>query len=197
MEGFTPTSADATFDFHTLNLNQTPLYIKNANQTSGSNSVRNSNPSSDSHSNRTSLGLVNTSGYDPNFGYVSGHVTPESATASGAVTPFNGYSYDSRSHQISPSGAYNAVNGRDMGFNGVSRAPTSANHYGTLPHIAGQRGGHELEWPYSNLNSNDEYSSTELNSGNSTPPHTIKSEGDLFSLPIRDYYGNGCLQSKA
>ena len=195
MDVFTPTSLDGSFDINALNLGQ-PQYVESANQLSRSNSIKKSKRSTGSHSNRASLGLVNTSGYDPaSYGYVSGHVTPDSATTSGAATPYT-YQYESRSNQISPSGAYNTVNGRDMGFGGVSRAPTSSNYSnGSLPHIAGQRGGHDIDWhTFSNFNSNDDYGNTQYPSGTNTPLHPIKSEGDLANLPIGDY---SFLQSKA
>ncbi len=187
-EVFSPASLDGSFDVRGLNLGQ-PHYVENANQLSRSNSIKESKRSTGSHSNRASLGLVNTSGYDPTtYGYVSGHVTPDSATTSGAATPYT-YHYESRSNQISPSGAYNTMNGRDMGFGGVSRAPTSSNYTnGSLPHIAGQRGGHDIDWPSTfTFNSNDDYGSTQYHSGTNTPIHPIKSEGDLANLPMTDY----------
>ena len=189
MEAFTPTSLDGNFDFNNLNLGQSS-YVDSTNQISRSDSIKKSKRDSGSHSNRASLGLVSTpAGYDPtSCVYVSGHVTPESATTSGAATPYT-YQYDSRSNQISPNGAYNAMNGRDMGFGGMSRAPTSTNYVtGVLPHIAGQRGGHEMDWHFpSNFNSNDDYGNTQYHSGTNTPIHPIKSEGDLASLPMGEY----------
>lgn len=192
MEVFSPTSLDGSFDISTLNLGQAP-YVDSASQVPGSNGAKKSKRSTGSHSNRASLGLVNTSGYDPaSYGYVSGHVTPDSATTSGAATPYT-YQYESRSNQISPTGAYNAVNGRDMGFGGVSRAPTSSSYNnGALPHI---RGGHDVDWhSFPNFNSNDDYGNTQYHSGTNTPLHPVKSEGDLANLPIGDY---SYLQSKA
>ena len=194
MEAFTPTSLDGTFDINALTLGQSQ-YVESANQVSRSSSIKKSKRSTGSHSNRASLGLVNTSGYDTtSYGYVSGHVTPDSATTSGAATPYT-YLHESRSNQISPSGAYNTVNGSDMGFGGVSRAPTSSNYSnGSLPHIAGQRGGHDIDWPFSsNYNSNDDYGNIQYHSGTTTPQR-IKSEADLSSMQMGDY---PYLQSKA
>ena len=186
MEGFNQTNLDGTFDFNALDLGQSS-YVESANQISRSNSIKKSKRSTGSHSNRASLGLVNTGGYDAtSYGYVSGHVTPDSATTSGAATPYT-YMHESRSNQISPSGAYSIVNGNDMGFNGVSRAPTSSNYSnGTLPHIAGQRGG-DMDWPFfSNNNPNDDYGNTQYHSGTNTPIHRIKSETDLH-MPTGDF----------
>ena len=189
MEVFTPTSLDGSFDINALNLGQSQ-YVESADQVSRSNSIKKSKRSTGSHSNRASLGLVNTSGYDPtSYGYVSGHVTPDSATTSGAATPYT-YLHESRSNQISPSGAYNTGTNSDMGFSGVSRAPTSANYSnGSLPHIAGQRGGHDIDWSsFSNYNSNDDYGQTQYNSGTNTPSlHRIKSEADLGGMHMGDY----------
>lgn len=194
MDVFTPTSLDASYDINALTLGQSP-YVESANQDSQSSSIKKSKRSTGSHSNRASLGLVNTSGYDAtSYGYVSGHVTPDSATTSGAATPYT-YMHESRSNQISPSGAYNIANGSDMGFNGVSRAPTSSNYSnGSLPHIAGQRGGHDIDWPFSNYNPNDDYGNTQYHSGTNTPIHRIKSETDLYSVQPGDY---SYLQTKA
>ncbi|KAF6224765.1 hypothetical protein HO133_009959 [Letharia lupina] len=195
MEVFTPTSLDGSFDINTLNLGQSQ-YVESSDQVSRSNSIKKSKRSTGSHSNRASLGLVNTSGYDPtSYGYVSGHVTPDSATTSGAATPYT-YLHESRSNQISPSGAYSTANGSDMVFAGVSRAPTSSNYNnGSLPHIAGQRSGHDIDWPsFSNYNSNDDYGNTQYHSGTNTPLHPIKSEADLHNIQIGDY---PYLQSKA
>ena len=194
MEDFTPTSLDASFDINALNLGQPP-YVESAAQISRPDSIKKSKRSTGSHSNRASLGLVSTSGYDPTgYGYASGHVTPDSATTSGAATPYT-YQYESRSNQISPNGAYNTVT-RDMGFGGVSRAPTSSNYSsGALPHIAGQRGGHDLDWPsFSNYNPNDDYGNAQYHSGTNTPLHPVKSESDLANLPMGDY---SFLHSKA
>ena len=196
MEVYTPTSLDGSFDINTLNLGQSP-YVESANQVSRTDSIKKSKRSTGSHSNRASLvGLVGTSGYDPaGYGYVSGHVTPESATTSGAATPFT-YMPESRSSQISPSGAYNTANSSDMGFSGMSRAPTSSNYNnGSLPHIAGQRGGHDMDWShFSAYNSNDDYGNTQYPSGTNTPLHRIKSEADVSNIQMGDY---PYLQSKA
>lgn len=194
MEVFTPTSLDGSFDINALNLGQSQ-YAECSNQISRSNSVKKSKRSTASHSNRASLGMVNTSGYDPaSYGYVSGAVTPDSATTSGAATPYT-YLHDSRSNQISPGGAYNTANGSDIGFNGVSRVPTSSLYsHGSLPHIAGQKGGHDIDWSFAPYNSNDDYGNTHYHSGTNTPLHRIKSEADLSNMKIGDY---AYLQSKA
>ena len=194
LEVFSPTNLDTSFDMNALSLGQPP-YMESANQISRPNSIKKAKRSTGSHSNRASLGLVNTQGYDPNYGYVSGHVTPDSSTTSGAATPFN-YQYESRSNQISPTGPFQGLNGRDIAFGGVSRAPTSSNYNnGALPHIAQGRGGHEVDWhSYQNFNSHDDYGNPHYPSGANTPIHPIKSEGDLTSLPLGDYT---YLQSKA
>lgn len=187
MEVYTPSSLDGAFDINDLNLGQSQ-YAQSSNQISRPSSVKKSKRSTASHSNRASLGMVNTTGYDPtNYGYMSGAVTPDSATESGAATPYT-YLHESKSNQISPSGAYNTANGSDMGFNGVSRAPTSSIYSnGSLPHIAGQRGGHDLDWSsFSNYNTNDDYGNTQYHSGTNTP-HRIKSETDLSNIDIGDY----------
>lgn len=195
MDPFTPNSLEGTFDINNLTLGHSQ-YGESADQDSRTSGIKKAKRSTGSHSNRASLGMVNTSAYDPaSYGYVSGHVTPDSATTSGAATPFT-YMHESRSNQISPSGAYNAVNGSDMGFGGVSRAPTSSNYNnGSLPHIAGQRGGNEAEWPpFSHYNGTDEYGNAQYHSGANTPIHPIKSETDLSTIHLADY---GYLQSKA
>ena len=196
LEVFSPTGLDTSFDMNALNLAQ-PQYVESANQVSRPNSIKKAKRSTGSHSNRASLGLVNTPGYDPaTYGYVSGHVTPDSSTTSGAATPYN-FPYESRSNQISPTGPFHGLNnGRDIAFGGVSRASTTSNYNnGALPHIAQGRGGHELDWhSYPNFNSHDDYGNAPYNSGAHTPIHPIKSEGDLASLPLGDY---SYLQSKA
>ena len=191
VEVYTPKSLDGTFDIKDLNLGQSS-YVESPRQVSRSNSIKKSKRSTGSQSNRTSLGLVNPSGYEaPSYGYpgMSGHVTPESATTSGAATPYNTYLPDARSNQMSPTGTYNTANGNDMGFNGVSRAPTSSNYpNGSLPHIAGQRGGSEMEWPFHTYpGTNDDYGNTQFNSGTNTPLHLIKSEADLANMQITDF----------
>lgn len=185
MDVFSPASVEGEFDFNNLAISHPP-YVNSAGQLPGSNGVKKSKRSTGSHSNRASLGLVNTSGYEQvSYGYASGHETPDSATTSGAATPYT-YQYESRSNQISPTGAYNTVNGRDMGFGGVSRAPTSSSYNsGALPHI---RGGHEADWhSFPNFNSTDDYGNTQYHSGTNTPLHPVKSEGDLANLPIGDF----------
>ena len=196
LEVFSSTNLDASFDMNALSLAQ-PQYVERANQVSRPNGIKKAKRSTGSHSNRASLGLVTTPAYDPaNYGYVSDHVTPESSTTSGAATPYN-FQYESRSNQISPTGPYQAINGRDMAFGGLSRTPTSSNYNnnGALPHIAHGRGGHELEWhSFAAFNPNDDYGNAPYPSGANTPLHPIKSEGDLPSLPLGDY---PYLQSKA
>ena len=196
VELFSPASLDGSFDINSLNLGQSQ-YVESPNQLSRSNSDKKSKRSTGSVSNRTSLRLVNPSAYDPTgFGYASGHVTPDSATTSGAATPYT-YLHESRSNQISPNEVYNPAARGDMGFGGVSGAPPSSNYSnGTLPHIAGQRGGHDIDWSsFSNFNSNDDYGHTQFHSGTNTPLHrSIKSEADLPNMQIGDY---PYLQSKA
>ena len=175
---------DVGFDINALNLGQAS-YVEPAPQVSRPNSIKQAKRSTGSHSNRTSLGMVNTSGYDPaSYGYASGHVTPDSATTSGAATPYNYHPFESRSAQISPSGAYTPVmNGRDMTFGGANRAPMTSNYTnGSLPHIAGQRSGNDMDWPSFPYNSNDEYGNTQYQSGTNTPLHPVKSEDDLTNL---------------
>ena len=194
MDPYTPNSLDATFDINALTLGHSQ-YGESAEHDPRTNGIKKAKRSNGGHSNRASLGMVNTSAYDPtSYGYVSGHVTPDSATTSGAATPFT-YMHESRSNQISPSGAYNGINGGDMGFGGVSRAPTSSIYNnGSLPHIAGQRGGHDADWPpFSHYNSTDDYGNAQYHSGTNTPIHPIKSETDLSTLQIPEY---GLLQSK-
>ena len=192
LEAFSPSSLDTSFDINALSLAQ-PQYVERANLVSrpkSINGIRKRTRSTGSRSNRASLGLVNTQqGYDPaNYGYVSGHVTPDSSTTSGAATPYT-FQFESRSNQISPTAPYHAVNGRDMTFNGVSRAPTSSNfNNGALPHIAQGRGGHELDWPsFPDFNSHDNYGNVHYNSPVTTPIHPVKSEGELSGLPLGDY----------
>ena len=195
---FSPTSLDAAFDISALHLGRQYVEREIEKQVSRPNSIKKSKRSTGSRSNRASLGIVNPSGFDPtSYGYVSGHVTPDSATTSGAATPFT-YLHDSRSNQISPSGAFSTANGSDMGFGGASRAPSSSNYSnGSLPHIAGQRGGHDIDWhsfaPYS---SHDTYSNMQYPSGTNTPitAQRIKSEADLTNIQIEEY---SYLQSKA
>ena len=194
LEVVSPTSLATSFDMNALSLGQ-PQYGESANQVSRPNSIKKAKRSTGSHSNRASLGLVNTPGYDPaSYGYVSDHVTPESSTTSGAATPYN-FQYESRSNQISPTGAFHGMNGRDMAFGGVSRAPTSSSYNnGALPHIAQGRGGNELDWhSFPNFN-HDEYGNSQYPSGANTPIHPIKSEGNLTSLSLGEY---SYLQSKA
>lgn len=188
---FPPTSLSTYPDTINLHLGrQQFLDGENEKQVSRPNSVKGSKRSTGSHSNRASLGMVNTSGFDASYGYASGHVTPDSATTSGAATPFT-YLHDARSNQISPIGAFSTTNGNDMGFGGLSRAPSSSNYSnGTLPLIAGQRGGHDFDWhSFAHYNSSDEYSNIHYPSGTNTPitAQRIKSESDLANLQLEEY----------
>ena len=186
---FPSTSFSTLFNLNGMHLSQ--QYGENGKQVSRPNSVKESKPSNSSRSNRASLGIVNPA-YDPtSYGYGSGHVTPDSATTSGAATPFT-YLHDSRSNQISPSGAFNTGNGSDMGFSGSNRGPSSSNYTnGSLPHIAGQRGGHDIDWPsYGPYNSNDDYSNIQqFHSGTNTPStaQRIKSDPDLTNIPMEEF----------
>ena len=183
MEAFTPTSLEGSFDNLALNLGQ-PSYVESARQASRPNSIKKGKRSTGSHSNRASFGMANTSGYDAaSYGYVSGHATPDSATTSGAATPYNYHHYDSRSAQISPNGVFSSINGRDMTYGGANRAPTTSNYiHGSLPHIAGQRGGPEIDWHSFQFNSNDDYGNSQYQSGTNTPLHPAKSEDSLTNL---------------
>ena len=188
---FPPTSFSNIYNLNSLHLGQQYGEGENEKRVSRPNSVKESKPSTGSHSNRASLGIVNTSGFDPtSYGYVSGHVTPDSATTSGAATPFT-YLHDSRSNQISPSGAFNTGNGSDVGFGGSSRGPSSSNYSnGSLPHIAGQRGGNDIDWhSFTPYTSKDEYGNIQYHSGTNTPitAQRIKSEADHTIFPTEDY----------
>ena len=185
MEVYTPSSLNGAFNLTDLNLGPSQ-FAQSSNENSRPSSVQKG--STASHSNRASLGMVNTTAYDPaNYSYMSGAVTPDSATESGAATPYN-YLHESNPNQISPSGPYNTANGSDMGFNGVNRASTSSIYNnGSLPHIAGQSRGHDIDWAYfSNHNTHDDYGNTQYHSGTNTP-HRIKSETDLSNIDIGDY----------
>lgn len=185
---FTPTNLDGSFDINALTLGQT--HYEGSNQVSRSNSVKKSKRSTGSSSNRASMGMINTSGYDStNYGYASGHVTPDSITTSGAATPFT-FPHESRSNQISPIGTmHQGNNGMDLAFGGVSRAPTSSNYStGSLPHIAGQNRTHDIDWStLSHYNPTDEYGNAQYHSGTNTPLHRVKSEHDFSTLPLGDY----------
>lgn len=189
--GFAPTGVSTYLDMGNLHLSrQQFLDGENEKQVSRPNSIKESKRSTGSRSNRASLGMVNTAGFDTtSYGYASGHVTPDSATTSGAATPFT-YLNDARSNQISPIGAFSATNGNDMGFGGPSRAPSSSNYSnGALPHIAGQRGG-PFDWnSFGPYNSSDDYSNIHYPSGTNTPitAQRIKSESDLSHLQMEGF----------
>lgn len=188
---FPSTTFSTLFNLNGMHLGQQYREGENEKRVSRPSSVTESKPSTRNHSNRASLGTVNTSAYDPaSYGYASGHVTPDSATTSGAATPFT-YLHDPRSNQISPSGAFNTGNGSDMGFGGPSRGPSSSNYSnGSLPHIAGQRGGNDIDWqPFGPYNSNDDYGPIQYQSGTNTPitAQRIKSDPDLTSIPMEDF----------
>lgn len=191
---YTPTSQES-FDINTLHIggpshNQ---YGDSSGQVSRANSVKKSKRSTGTASNRTSLGMVNTSGYESaNYAYSAGHITPDSITSSGAATPYS-YPHESRGNQLSPNGTFNSpVNGISLGYASVSSAPTAPTHVqGSLPHIAGQghgRGGTDYDWSsISHINYNDDYGNGHYHSGTNTP-HRVKSEHDFSSLNMPDYH---------
>ena len=159
-------------------------------QVSRAGSVKNGSGGSGTTSNRTSLGMVNTSGYDSaNYTYSTGHATPDSAPASGAATPYT-YPHEAR-NQLSPNGNFNGtVNGIGTSLPSTTSAPTSSSHIaGSLPFIAGQ-GNNFQEWPPSSYN-HDDYVNGQVHSdcGPATPHH-IKSEPEYSHFPFGNYPNN-------
>ena len=185
---YTPTSADGHFDISSLNLNQAH-YSDRSNQVSRSNSVKNSKKSAGGSSNRASLTLVSTSGYEPiPASYTrSGHATPDSAQShSGAVTPYQ-YTHGSRSHPLSPNGTLN--HGLEFNFSSVSMPPGSSTYAnGPFPHIH-PGNEHSYEWSQFSprFNSHDDYGHQQFPSGTNTPLQRVKSEIDITHLPLNDF----------
>lgn len=187
---FTPTSQEQ-FDISNLNITgpSQDQYVDHSGRVSRANSIKQSKRSSGTASNRTSLGMVNTAGYESaNYAYSAGHITPDSITSSGAATPYQ-YTHESRSSQLSPSGTFTSpVNGISLGFPSVSSAPPTSNHVqGSLPLIAGQghgRGPMDFDWPQ--FNSHDDYSNGHYPSGTNTPLR-VKSEHDFTTFNMPDY----------
>lgn len=182
---FTPTSQE-NFDINTLHIGAQSRshYADSSGQVSRANSVKKSKGSTGTASNRTSLGMVNTSGYESaNYAYSAGHITPDSVTSSGAATPYQ-YTHESRPNQLSPNGTFNSpVNGTSLAYSTVSSAPPTSSHVqGTLPHI---RGGADFDW--TPFNSHDDYGNGHYHSGTNTP-HRIKSEHDFTAFNIPDYH---------
>ena len=182
---FTPTSQE-NFDITALQIDAQSRrhYPENSDQVSRASSVKRAKASTGTASNRTSLGIVNTSGYESaSYAYSTGHVTPDSITSSGAATPYQ-YSHESRSNQLSPNGTFNSpVNGTSLTFPSVSSAPPTSNHIpGSLPHI---RGGADFDW--GQFSSNDDYGNGTYHSGTNTP-HRIKSEHDFTSFQMPEFH---------
>lgn len=190
LDPYTPTSQEG-FDISNLTIagSSHDQYNDSSGQVSRANSVKDSKRSSGTASNRTSLGMVNTAGYESgNYAYSTGHITPDSITSSGAATPFQ-YTHESRSNQLSPNGPFNSpVNGMGLGFPSVSSAPPTSNHaHGSLPHIAGQGHGRgAIDYDWSQFSTNDEYNNGHYHSGTNTPLR-IKSEHDFTTFSMPDY----------
>ncbi|KAK4695314.1 hypothetical protein P7C71_g2421, partial [Lecanoromycetidae sp. Uapishka_2] len=187
---YTPTSQES-FDMGSLSIagSSHDQYGDSSGQVSRANSVKKAKRGNGTASNRTSLGMVNTAGFEPaSYAYSAGHITPDSITSSGAATPYQ-YTHESRSSQLSPGGTFNSpVNGIGLGFPSMTSPPSTSNHIqGILPHIAGQghgRGGIDYDWPQ--FNSQDDYSNGQYPSGTNTPLR-VKSEHDFTSFNLPEY----------
>lgn len=184
MPSYTPTSADASFDLTNLNLSQSN-YGERSNQVSRANSVTRSGRSTGSQSNRASLGMVPTTGYESvGYAHSAGHVTPDSITTSGAATPYT-YPHEPRTSQLPGHEQFSHTANGDLAFNASSRPPTSSSYNHTsLPHIVGQ--GHNREYntdwsPYS-LGSHDELGNGQHHSGTTTPFEREKPTADTGPL---------------
>jgi hypothetical protein len=182
LTSYTPTSADSSVDIGALNLNQ-PHYNDSSNQVSRANSVKNSNGRPGNSSNRTSMGLINTSGFEtgPANYPRSGHVTPDSAgTESGAVTPFH-YPHESRSNPLSPNGTVpNAM----YNIPSASMPPGSNFSNGSFPHIHTGQDQHDWNQFASRFYPHDEYGHQMYHSGTNTPLQRIKSDTDISNFPL-------------
>ena len=204
MESSTPTGSDhgqlstgaaaqvePAFDFNNLNLNQAS-YGDASNQVSRANSVKESNRSVGTRSNRASLGMVNTSGYESNgYGNSTGHITPESVTTSGAATPYT-YHPEPRISQISENGAFAHIGNGTLSYSAQNRPPTSSSYnHGSLPRIVGQdttRDFNNMEWPQVlQYQSHDEYGNGNHHSGTNTPLDREKDNPDFSNISFPQY----------
>lgn len=167
---YTSTSSDTSTEMGNLSLNQQG-FDDRSNQVSRANSVTRSGMSTGSHSNRASLGMINTSSYEPpGYAHSAGHDTPDSITTSGAVTPYT-FHHDPRNIQL-PGSEQFPTRSSDLSLIGSSRPSTSSNYdYPTLPRIAGQGSsrGYNTDWSPYPYHSHDDYGSGPHHSGTSTP----------------------------
>ena len=190
LPNYTPTSIDTSFDMNALTLNQ-PNYGSASAQVSRANSVTRSKRSTGSQSNRTSLGMMNASGYE-STGYApsTGHVTPDSITTSGAATPYT-FPHEPRIVGLPENAAFPHTTNGDPAFATPSRPPTSGTYNnGSLPHIVGHEPGRGFnpEWPhYPHYNSHEDYGSDHNHSGTTTPLDRDKSSSDFPNLPLSHF----------
>lgn len=181
VSAYTPTSLHESFDFNMPLAQSTYDNVSNNTQDSRATSIKQSKRSTGSQSNRASLGLVNTSGYESaGYAHSTGHVTPDSITTSGAATPYT-FPHESRSTQLSPSEPH-ATNG-ELGYGATSRPLTSSGYiHQHTPQIIGH------DWP-SNApyNAIDDYGASHHHSGTNTPLHRDKSNPDFSNMPLSGY----------
>lgn len=188
---YTPTSMDSSFDINSLTLNQSN-YGAASNQVSRANSVTRSKRSTGSQSNRASLGMMNTSGYESaGYAHSTGHITPDSITTSGAATPYT-FPHESRTSQLSENAAFPHTTNGDQGYGPPSRPPTSSNYVspGPLPHIVGQESGrgYGLDWAQVHqYNPHEDYGNGQHHSGGNTPLERDKPNPDFSNLPLAQF----------
>ena len=186
---FTSSGFEGALDLRNLDLAQAAFsdgQQQALNPMSRSNSIRKQKPSRSS-SNRGSMGALPTSAYEAtNYGYSTGHVTPDSITTSGAATPYT-YPHEARSNQISPD---NPVS-NSMGLpSGQGNRPSIVSNYstGSLPHILGQPNGrgHDIDWlSHHTFQSQEEFSHPQYNSGTVTPHH--QKEDLVYEMPMNTF----------
>lgn len=187
MTNYTPTSMESTFDLSNLNLNS-PSYTSASNQVSRDNSVTRATRSTGSQSNRASLGMVSTSGYESaGYAHSTGHVTPDSITTSGAATPYT-FPHEARTSQLNENGAFTHTTTGDLLYGALSRPPTSSGYsHGPLPHIVGQEPGprYPLDWSHTHsYNPHEDYDSVQHQSGANTPFEPDKTEPNFQNIPL-------------
>ena len=175
------------FDFNDLSI-QTPNHeqtfspSERSNHVPQLNNLRNSATSNGTQSNRTSLGMIYSSGYDSN-GYATstGQVTPDSVTTSGVATPYT-FTHEARSTPISPDEALHA-----QLLAAFPRAPTY--NYTSLPHVVGDLHGRgdDSGWSNYHLSHNNSYNHSTHHSGTNTPLHRETKPIDFSTVPPEDF----------
>ena len=185
MPNFTPASMDAPFDFNTLTLNQAN-YGGTSNQVSRSSSLTRSGRNTGSQSNRPSIGMTSTSGYES-----TGHITPDSITTSGAATPYN-FPHEQRTSQFPENGSFPHTSNGDLTFTPANRPPTSTafGPNGSLPHIVGQDHGrgYSTDWhTVHHFNQHEDYGNGHQHSGASTPLERDKHDEEFSGIQLTQF----------